>query len=451
MEVTGGGGCSDAGAPWCSRDAVGGHYDDYGKIGIITNPSTSNIKLQDLNIHGFAGRGINGPIGGLVTVQNVRVAGNGLAGWDMDDGSGTQNGVNAAIEATNLLVEWNGCVEVPPQQLSAEWSSGNPTSTTAYGYPWTYAYNYPYTSCYDQTHGGYGDGWSTIGSGTGGSLFDHVTFDQSIFRYNTQDGLDLLHQQSGNYLYVTRSIAYGNMGNQFKLGAFNTMLLENSIAIGNCYRMSVQIGDAPSGWNTNLSDFCRAKGDAVVFSPGAASTVIADGNTALYYGNVGFNSTCGSSCTAGTIDFHDNIAVAYNSPGNTDHDGTVGSSWYLSAGNGTLTDTYNLLYNTSDCGSGGTGNVCADPLLTSIPSGPAYSSETAFDSLDLSLTSSSPAKQTGTSVTGLTVDYDGNARLSPPSMGALEYGSAGAFTLVQSGSGATGSAFTAGRFVGVFQ
>jgi hypothetical protein len=47
------------------------------------------VVLKNLDIHGLTGDGIIGAIGGEVTADHVRIAFNGSAGWDFDDGRGT--------------------------------------------------------------------------------------------------------------------------------------------------------------------------------------------------------------------------------------------------------------------------------------------------------------------------------------------------------------------------
>ena len=100
---------------------------DYAGSGILTDTHTHDVVLQDLDIHGLTSRAIIGPIGGLITANHVRLAYNGAAGWDFDDGNGAPS-VNGQVNASYLTVEWNGCNEE---------------------YPITHAY--PAISCYDET------------------------------------------------------------------------------------------------------------------------------------------------------------------------------------------------------------------------------------------------------------------------------------------------------------
>src|SRR5665213_1690297 len=156
----------------CRSDAP---LSDYAGVGISTNSETANVLLKNLDIHGLTSRGIIGAIGGEVTADHVRIAFNGGGGWDFDDGRGTKSAPDAFVHASYLTVEWNGCNEE---------------------YPITHAV--PAFSCFDENSGGYGDGVGTPGTPL------NFTCDHCVFRYNTQDGLDLLHVH-GSLITVTNS------------------------------------------------------------------------------------------------------------------------------------------------------------------------------------------------------------------------------------------------------
>ncbi len=85
-------------------------------------------------------------------------------------------------------------------------------------------------------------------------------------------------------------------------------------------------------------------------------------------------------------------------------------------------ENHNLCYNMRSSLCVGTGDVTSTPLLTSQPATP-ITAESQLDNYQFALTTSSPAKATGVTISGQTSDYLGNAWLSPPSMGALEFGS----------------------------
>ncbi len=224
LEVTRHSQCIAFGSPAVpSTCSSGSPTDDYDSDGIHTDVNTHDLLLQDMWIHGHIGRGIKGPIGGLVTCLRCDIAYNGGAGWDFDDGSATPL-VNADWHFLYSTIEWSGCNQE---------------------YPMVHAI--PVISCYSQSTGGYGDGVGTP-AGTGLS----ATIDHSKFIYNTQDGLDLGHVDTGGpyTLSITNSIAYSNNGGTFKLGGnFGTAILTNNVAIADCARMSAPITGTPSTYN----------------------------------------------------------------------------------------------------------------------------------------------------------------------------------------------------------
>ncbi|MCP4217295.1 MAG: hypothetical protein GY765_21810, partial [bacterium] len=180
----------------CERNTY--PFGDWASDGIVASDSSS-VTLKDLDIHGLAEVGIRA--GRLTdwTIDNVRVAGNGWAGWDGDIDGNDSNGGTLTFD--QLLVEWNGCGE---------------------SYPGKEPLN-----CWAQTAGGYGDGLGT--GATGG----HWIFRDCIFRYNTSDGLDLLYARvDGSQIDIQRMQSYGNAGNQLKLNG--NAQVENSLLVGNC-------------------------------------------------------------------------------------------------------------------------------------------------------------------------------------------------------------------------
>ena len=140
----------------CERDRP--PYGDWAAIGIHAEDSV-DVHLHDLDIHGLASAGIHAGRLNDWTVEDVRIAGNGLVGWDgdlWDDGGDANSGT---MRFRRWTVEWNGCGETYP--------GGQPTG------------------CWAQEAGGYGDG---VGTGTTGG--DWIIED-SAFLHNTSDGLDL--------------------------------------------------------------------------------------------------------------------------------------------------------------------------------------------------------------------------------------------------------------------
>jgi hypothetical protein len=198
----------------------------YGDNGIIASNS-KNILLQNLDIHGMAAYGINAA--GLTdwTMNYVRLALNGLGGWGGTYKSFTQ--MYGTTTMSNMVVEWNGC------------SDNYPYSDTPY-------------ACADQNGGGYGDG---IGLDRTGGNF---VITDSIFRYNIQDGLDVLYHSEGGTLVVNRVWAEGNVGNQIKIAG--NSVVTNSVIIGNCNYISTKAVIPHKSPATGIVA-CRAGGDTL--------------------------------------------------------------------------------------------------------------------------------------------------------------------------------------------
>ncbi len=396
LDITRHSNCMSFGSPVypssCSSSAP---VDDFDSDGIHTDIATHDLLMQDLYIHGHVGRGIKGPIGGLVTCLRCVISYNGAAGWDFDDGSATPFPAGAIWKFNYSTIEWSGCNQEYPV-----------VST------------FPAMSCYGQSTGGYGDG---VGTAAGTGL--DVSIDHSTFRYNTQDGLDLGHVDSGSHtLNITNSTAYGNSGGTFKWGAnFTTATVLNNEVIGNCLRMSAPIPGAPSTYNANLADFCRAQ-DAVSFNLRQGGTALLANNTIVSYAPTTFDIACwDTSCSASTLTFKNNIVLGYNNPTTLDMGGQAGGpgNFYFQAVIGNIVRSNNIFYGVrnTDCPTGNPGEMCLSPLLENQPT---WVDETSLDHFNFNLTSGSPARGAGVTLPSVPLDYNGVRRASPPSIGAIE-------------------------------
>jgi hypothetical protein len=198
----------------------------YADNGIVATNSSS-VLLQNLNIHGIAYYGIHAA--GLTdwTMNYVRLALNGGAGWGGTYGGYTN--MYGTITMTNMVVEWNGC------------SDNYPYSDTPY-------------ACADQNGTGTGDGIEL--DRTGGNF----VITDSVFRYNIQDGLDMLYHTQGGNVTINRVWAEGNIGNQLKIGG--AVVLTNSVAIGNCSHIKLKTSIPYTSPSAGLEK-CRAGGDTV--------------------------------------------------------------------------------------------------------------------------------------------------------------------------------------------
>jgi hypothetical protein len=398
----------------CSTSAP---VSDYASDGLYTNNATSNITLQDLYIHGFNVSGLQGPIGGPITMTRVFVGFNVNAGWQFDDGNATPDGAGSAITANYVWMEGNGCEEQYPIVNT----------------------QFPAVSCWDDSSGGFGDSWSGQGSGGGGQVtpLAYFTGNHLTTIYNTKDGFIGPHTQITN-LTLTNSVWIGNMGQQVKYSVVpgSTTIFENNLVDGNCSRMSQQLPGAAQNFalstglgGSYLSDFCRAGSNVFEIAIAANSTSLYAGNTIVAYDATVFDLACATAgtCTGYPYTFKDNIFLGYTPSGGSSAPGL----FYQGDSSVSWNSSYNVEYGIRNGDTCGVNNniICSDPLLTNEPAQSWPGSQTAFDVFNpfntgnsFEMTSSSPAKAAGTALSGLTTDYFGTTRPSPPAIGALEYG-----------------------------
>ncbi len=392
--------CIKAGQPAypsaCNTNYPG--IDDYASNGILMDATTQNVTLTDLWIHGFTHSGIQGPIGGPMTLTRVNISFNGFAGWNFDDGYDTPDGPGSSINASYVTMIGNGCNQE---------------------YPIVHAF--PAVSCYDLNSGGFGDSWS--GQDTTLASF---TCDHCIQAYNTKDGFIGPHTQITN-LVITNSQSYGNMGQQWKWGstANSTTTFANNLTIGNCQRMSQQLPGAPINYNAAtgtqgayLSLFCRAAGDMFAFYSAANSSVLFAFNTTVGYSATMFDMACQvpNACGSTPYIFRDNIMLGLLQP--TYNSKTPGL-YYFSDNSDAVTEDHNLYFNLRNVICSSPGDICSDPSFVDEPP-LTVASESQFDNFNFDLSSTSPAIGTGIAISGITADFNGNLRPNSPAIGAME-------------------------------
>lgn len=398
--------CSQVGGSATPYPSSCGSTDDYSVAGLETDNTTANLLLQDVNIHGFTQTGLQGPIGGQITMTRVNVNFNASFGWDFDDGSDTPNNPSAAITANYVTMKGNGCNEEYPV-----------------------VHSFPAISCYDILSGGFGDSWSGQDTTLASFICDHCQM-----YYNTKDGFIGPHVSITN-LTITNSASYGNMGQQWKWGstANSTQIFENNITGGNCNRMSAPLPGAPSTYNTYLSDFCRAS-DTVAPYIGANSSVLFANNTTYTNNPTVFDMTCNvyGTCGGSSIIFRNNVFLGYtnpNFPGSADQPPGLyypeDSSVTYSADHNIEWGVRNGQCGTPPYGASSVGStLCVSPQLVGQPTGTGTTYvESQMDNFNPNLASGSPAIGTGLAISGLTTDFNGTAYTSPPAMGAFSYGS----------------------------
>jgi hypothetical protein len=400
LELTRHSQCIQTGQPaypsLCNSNYPG--IEDYASNGILEDATTQNVTLTDLWIHGFPLAGIQGPIGGPMTVARVNISFNGFAGWNFDDGFDTPDGPGSSINASYVTMIGNGCNQE---------------------YPIVHAF--PAVSCYDLSSGGFGDSWS--GQDTTLASF---TCDHCIQAYNTKDGFTGPHTQITN-LVITNSQSYGNMGQQWKWGSTpnSTTTFVNNLTIGNCQRMSQQLSGAPINYNAAtgtqgayLSLFCRAAGDMFAFYSAANSSVLFAFNTTVGYSATMFDMACQvpNACSSTPYIFRDNIMLGFLQP--TYNSETPGL-YYYSDSSDAVTEDHNLYFNMRNGGCSSPGDICSDPLFVGEPP-LTVATESQFDNFNFNLSSTSPAIGTGIAISGITTDFNGSLRADPPAIGAME-------------------------------
>jgi hypothetical protein len=363
---------------------------DYATNGIAWSNATTNVTLTDVRVHGMAANGMIGPTGNGVSLERVALVGNALSGWDMDLGNGTTG--TGRLSMDHLTILWSGCAEEYPL-----------------------VHELPYNYCTDDFSKGYGDGIGTATVVSNPAWI--ISIANSEAAYNTQDGFDLLHVEgNGSAVVIENSIAYSNMGQQLKIGA--TSIAINNLLIGNCNALRHAIPGTPAGYNTHLSDFCRAANTTVALGVNNATPTRFEHNTVLSDGSTGIEVDCNGTCTsAASFVYRNNIFHGFLNSSNGEYPGMIWTSV-----NGLFTNpgavvTNNLTYHQRhacpDPGLHEHNAICADPLLMD-------DTYHLYGYWNMSLSANSPAKGKGVAVSGVTADFMGNPMNNPPAIGAFE-------------------------------
>lgn len=385
----------------CPKGSPGGAY------GILESALTSSVTYNDLFLHGLVVAGIAGASGVGVVGNYVHIRGMPMAGIDMDDSPWQSGNISVAggFTLTNSITEFTGCVEEYPV-----------------------VHNYPYIECRDQNTTGYGDGFGTANT-VGTWIFDH-----DLWRYNFQDGLDLLHSGMQS-LTVTNSQSYGNDGQAYKIGAADAVVFRNNTALVNCNRIMSTIGDEPASAVVPGVVPCRAGGDGLVFQFTDQGTYVLQNNSVAGYGAVPYDLACETGwddCSHANTIFQNNILLGYANPHY--NEGQTAAVFYLESpsmprNGGWNTRDHNVFFNVrqNNCPSPlHAGESCntLDPKFLREPSTPVRA-ESALDSFDFHLSPRSKIIGAGVPVSGALEDGLGAPRPNPPSIGALESAPAG--------------------------
>lgn len=363
----------------CKRETP--PYSDWAANGLYAEDA-KNISLKDLNIHGLANTGML--VGRLTdwTMENVRLVGNGLAGWNSDlvgDGSNSEN--HGTFTFRHWTVEWNGCGETYP--------------------------DLKHIGCWGQEAGGYGDG-----AGFGGTTGGHYIIEDSSFRFNTSDGLDMLYVRLPNSMIeIRRTISAMNDGNQIKTSG--NVSIENSVVVSQC-----GFFHGMPYWNND--DDCRAAGDSLVFAlnPGGLakltnSTITGNGNCLLTV-ECALDKKCnGSEKVQAVNDIFQGQKVFWSSDEDTCF------AWYDDESSPPMpSNPISVIFSLITGVRFGNVTPCPGPnILCDVNSGLVNIDINKFDA---HLMANSPAVNAGISIGVPAMDFDGHARDSQPDMGAYE-------------------------------
>lgn len=400
--------------------ATNANYVRFG--GLILNytlsQGPSNLTMNDIAVvglasNGFLGSKINKLSGDVFTASDIYIIGNGQSGWNGDSGGcGNSCETVGTMNLSHVMIDWNGCVAVNPYNMSL------PDTQNKFNF------------CYDDATAGYGDGFVQVSAGA-----MTLNVDQSTFRWNTQDGFDALHMSddpTGNPgIIITRSYGEGNEGQNFKLGGGQVETAINDVSIHNCMVMQTASNFPlnPSGWNNGLGDFCRPAGrNQWAFQLNNNTVLTLENNTSIGYGTTMYDIECSqapgeTSCaSAGAkVLFNNNLNLGFQDPGNSNR---LPSGIFLGVGvttaifsGGSANNLWHNMFATTGCPDSvisptPTNSQCGDPLLVA---------ESNVNAINANLTVSSPANGNGEFISGIPVDYNGNNRPNPPSIGAYEF------------------------------
>ena len=381
------------------------------QIGINQSAFTSNATFKNLFIHNATASGIFGASGLSLVVDHVHIRAAAQTGINFDDafttaGWGVSNVSTAGgLTMTNSNIEFTGCREI---------------------YGSTTQYPFIAHSCMDENTGGQGDGFGT------GSMTGSWYFNNDIFRYNFQDGLDSLHSGAQSET-VINSQAYGNDGDQFKFGDVDTALFQNNFALGNCNRIIQPFNGvtiAKSGVNP-----CRSGGTVIDVAWAATGRYLFQNNTFIGVGwgilQIGCESSW-SNCSTASTALENNVLAGY-----TDSDGSYNAGGQaqafvininegapVPANGGWAIRDHNDFYNVTGYRPKALGDLTLDPQFIEEPpfkSKLTASTESVLDNYKYMPSAHSPMLGGGKTIPSITTDANDVVRPNPPSIGALEY------------------------------
>jgi hypothetical protein len=400
--------------------------------GVWSSAFTSNATFKNIFIHNAARSGVFGASGLGMAWDHMHVRAAAQTGFNMDDAPYGISDISVAggLTMTNSDIEFTGCREI---------------------YGSTAQYPFIANSCLDENEsGGQGDGMGTA------AMTGTWYYNNDIFRYNFQDGLDNLHSGAQSET-VINSQAYGNDGQQFKFGDVDTGIFQNNFALGNCTRI-MQPFNGVTIANPGVVP-CRAGGGALLFEWANTGSYTFQNNTLIGVGNVTLMYQCEvtwASCSGSPTTLENNIFAGYTDPDKSYNSGAQaaafyeGSSGLPASNNGWAVRSNNDFYNVAAYTPLLTGELAVDPLFIGEPpfltelSAPA---ESVLGNYNFMPSSSSPMLGAGVYLAGLTTDATGVTRPNPPAIGALEAASGNTQSAPQITLTATPNPVTVGQSV----
>ncbi len=376
--------------------------DNFSTYGLVfayrADQGPSNATIKDIYVHGISSSGtlgshFNRTKSDSLNMSNIRIFGNGLAGFDSDGGGcHTDCESTGTMNIANLDAEWNGCIQISPGV---------------------------YSYCVDQAFGGNGDNLVMIATG-GTWNWSHITT-----KFGMQDCFDSLHSGddpanlptiNGSYIY-----SEGCEGAAIKMSGGN-VTLRNSIGIANCKVMltASNFPKNPPGWNALLGSPCRAN-DAFVLTASDGHTLTVQNVDNIGEHSVGWDivpigptGCSGPTCLMifqnnATLGFPigngANMAGLYLADLSIDPFKNTGSSasnnsWFNVKGGCPSDRTYEK------------NAVCGDPLFVS---------EKNINAINAALTGHSPLRGAGIFIAATSSDFNGATRPSTPSIGYVDY------------------------------
>jgi hypothetical protein len=231
---------------------------------------------------------------------------------------------------------------------------------------------------------------------------------------------------------VTRTLAYGNEGQQIKVGDGAPATVQNNLIVGNCGALGQVIPGRPLLTDDDLGDLCRAGNTAIVLDTTPGTPSVFQNNTVYTEGSIGLEVEYATSDFGPTnvLLYNNNVFYGfYNSWADANPsplysaggvDGVGGSQHAIPA---VLTNpgaswTNNVTIGQKSnwkCPAAGESNaICTDPGLVD-------ETFSLFGYGNMAPKSGSSAVVGGgVAIPSITLDYTGVTRPTPPSIGAYE-------------------------------